>query len=44
MSKKRIIIKLNKNGDGEINLSEPILQLIKQGDIELIAKYNGDME
>ena len=44
MEKKRIIIKLNNNGDGEINLSESILQLIKQGDVELIAKYDGDVE
>lgn len=43
MTKKRIIIKLTNNGDGEINLPEPILQLIKQGDIELIAKYDGDV-
>lgn len=44
MNKRRIIIKINNNGDGEINLSEPILQLAKQGKIEIIAEYNGDVE
>lgn len=44
MSKRRIIIKINNNGDGKINLSEPVLQLAKQGDIEIIAEYNGDMD
>ena len=43
MTKKRIIMKLDKNGYGEINLSEPILKLIRNNDIELIAEYgDGD--
>lgn len=41
MTKKRIIMKLDKNGYGEINISEPLLKLIKQGYIELIAEYDG---
>lgn len=39
MSKKRIIIKIDNNGNGEINLPEPVLKLAKQGDIEIIAEY-----
>lgn len=42
MTKKRIVMKLDENGYGEINIPEPLLKLIKQGHIELIAEYCGD--
>ena len=44
MTEKRIVMKLDENGYGEINISEPILKLIKQGYIELIAEYDGVLD